>query len=125
MKKIDLYKGHEGEKELILSVENKIKLHILSFHLDEILRLIPLSISFHKDSIMYQYIRGGEGWFDNDVWECKVLRVKEFYALLQKVTIDEHVKSEDNFVEKKVYLNLLEICELAIRNKSSIFISEE
>lgn len=120
MRKIDLYKGFEGETELLIkekSSDRKIlfELRIWYGYWSSILNLIPLSQDYNKESIIYNYLRAGEGWFENDDWECT--RVEEFYNQLTDI---------QNYIEEpyqKAYSGLKEICESALENNNSLYIS--
>lgn len=121
MREVNLYKGYEGEPEIVIKEKNEkevvFELHLLSFFLDEILSNIPLSKDYHKESVIYNYLRAGEGWFENDEWECT--RVEEFYN--QLTDIQNNIEE----VYQEAYNGLKEICESALENNNSLYISLE
>ncbi|SDC28692.1 hypothetical protein [Pedobacter soli] len=122
MKKIDLYKGYEGYSEIVLyeqavNKKNEItifEVHLLEFHFDEILSLIPLG-QYHEQSVMYNYFRA-EGWH-NDRWECK--RIQEFYTQLCQINIS----LESSYID--AYSALKEICRSTLDNGRRLFIASQ
>jgi hypothetical protein len=115
MQDINLYKGYEGELELILTEvalnESVIfKLRLLNFHFDEVLSLLPLGLHYEEDTIMGNYLRC-EGWH-NEKWECKTLQ----QFIDQLISLDVPSKYQD------VYNALKLICKSALENNNRLFI---
>lgn len=116
---IDLYSGYEGYAELILREKrnnNQIffEVHLLDFHFNEILSLIPLG-QYHEESVMYNFFKA-EGWHNSE-WECK--RIQELYNQLIFIesTIPEKLK--------EVFNAISQICYSCIQNNSRLFFELE
>lgn len=119
MKIINLYTGFEGYSELVLKEKensNQIifEVHLLDFHFNEILSLIPLG-QYHDESVMYNFFKA-EGWHDGD-WECK--RKQEFYD--QLVVVEANVPQ----YLLDVYNAIKQICFSSIQNGSKLFFELE
>lgn len=117
METINLYEGFEGEGEIVLrekstTGETVIELRLLDFHFNEIINIIPLG-EYHAESVKYNSIKGGQGWFF-DEWECK--RVQEFFD--QLIAINPSIKAD--FMAS--YNALIQICESALGHSNKLYI---
>lgn len=118
MKNINLYSGFEGYSELVLKEKNNTQIlfevHLLDFHFNEVLALIPLG-QYHDESVMSNFLKV-EGWH-NGQWECK--RKQEFND--QLVLIENNVPQD----LLSVYNAIKQICVSSIQNNNKLFLELE
>ena len=118
MNNINLYSGFEGYSELVLREKNDNKIlfevHLLDFHFNEVLALIPLG-QYHEESVMFNFFKV-EGWHNGE-WQCK--RIQEFYnqLILIQTTIPQNLE--------EVYDAIKQICSSTIQNNSKLFFELE
>lgn len=119
MNTINLYTGYEGYSELVLREKRNnsqilFEVHLLDFHFNEILSLIPLG-QYHIESVMYNFFKV-EGWHNGE-WECK--RISEFY---DQILLLETIIPQNLVV---VYDAIKQICSSSLQNNSKLFFELE
>ncbi|WP_207424123.1 hypothetical protein [Desertivirga brevis] len=115
MKRIDLYSGFEGEREVFwwektVTDEVICEVEMWNGYFDSIMELIPFNPTSHPDSFIYKYHTTP---FEDTIKECP--RLQEFYD--QLVEVEAAIPS----VALNAYNVIKDICNSAILNGNRVF----